>query len=46
MVLGLPASAWVLLILSGGLGLGIELTFYLRHRRRSRSTERPPAGRS
>jgi len=42
MVLGLPISAWALLFLAVGLGLGIELAFYLRHRVPRSTTRRPP----
>ena len=35
-MLGLPLSAWLLLVASAGIGLGLELVFYLRHRRRNR----------
>ncbi len=31
---GLPWTAWLLLLASFGLGLAIELTFYLNQRRR------------
>ncbi len=32
MVLGLPIDAWVLLIVSVGLGLGLEIVFYRARR--------------
>lgn len=34
MIAGLPWTAWVLLLAAVGLGLAIELTFYVNHRRR------------
>ena len=36
MIIGLPLDAWVLLILAVGLGLTLEVTAYLRARRRGR----------
>jgi hypothetical protein len=33
-IVGLPWAAWLLLIASVGLGLGIELVYYVRQRRR------------
>lgn len=37
-VLGLPLSAWLLWTLAVGAGLAIELVFFIRIRRQSRST--------
>ena len=37
MIAGLPWTAWVLLIASAGLGLGIVLTFYFTHRQNGAS---------
>lgn len=34
MIAGLPWTAWLLWIAAVGLGLAIELVFYMRHRRR------------
>lgn len=34
LIAGLPATAWLLIVAAGGLGLAVELVFYLRHRRR------------
>ena len=33
MIAGLPWTAWLLLIVSVGLGLSVVLVFYLTHRR-------------
>lgn len=41
-LLGLPADAWLLLIVAVGLGLGLELAF-MRARRRDATVE-PGAG--
>lgn len=35
-MLGLPLATWLLIVLAGGLGLGTELVFYLRHRNKRR----------
>ena len=37
MIAGLPWTAWLLLLLSVGLGLGIVLIFYRTHRRNGTS---------
>jgi hypothetical protein len=33
-IAGLPATAWLMILAAGGLGLAVELAFFLRHRRR------------
>ena len=38
MFLGLPADAWILLIVAIGFGLGLEIAFY-RARRRDRGSD-------
>jgi hypothetical protein len=42
MIAGLPWTAWILLIASVGVGLAIELVFYLKHRAASRKATLPP----
>ncbi len=37
MIAGLPWTAWLLLLVSVGLGLGIVLNFYRTHRRKGPS---------
>jgi hypothetical protein len=45
-IAGLPPTAWLMILAAGGVGLTIELVFYLRHRRRwSGSRERRGEGR-
>lgn len=34
MIAGMPWSAWLLLVVAVGLGLGVELVHYVRERRR------------
>ncbi len=36
-IAGLPISAWLLLIAAVGIGLALEIRFYLLHRPRGRS---------
>jgi hypothetical protein len=33
-ILSLPIGAWLLLVVAVGLGLGLEVAFYLRHTKR------------
>jgi hypothetical protein len=33
LIAGLPIGSWLLILIAVGLGLAIELVFYLRHRR-------------
>ena len=44
MVLGLPIDAWVLLIVSVGLGLGLEIVFYRARRGDAKRTSRGDPG--
>lgn len=38
MILGLPWTAWILLVVAVGTGLAIELVFYHNHRARPQSS--------
>ncbi|HVS13588.1 MAG TPA: hypothetical protein VMV46_06680 [Thermoanaerobaculia bacterium] len=35
MIAGLPATAWLMLLAAGGIGLAVELVFFFRHRQRA-----------
>jgi hypothetical protein len=44
MIMGLPVSAWILIILSGGIGLALVIPFYLAHRPEESVREAPNGG--
>lgn len=43
MILSFPIDAWLLLLVAVGLGLGLEIVFYRRHRRATPRDGRRPA---
>lgn len=44
MIAGLPWESWLLLMASGGIGLGIELAFLWKQRRRRREARERGGG--